>query len=78
MVRLQKRFTDSQVKGLIERYLNKEIESGYIQEALGACSCGCGVVDGLLVFLVHGKTTGSGRCCDECWCDLVITGEADA
>jgi hypothetical protein len=35
MVQLHKRFTDSQVKELIERYLNKEIERGYIQEVLG-------------------------------------------
>jgi hypothetical protein len=35
MVQLHKRFTDSQVKELIERYLSKEIERGYIQEVLG-------------------------------------------
>lgn len=35
MVQLHKRFTDSQVKELIERYLSKEIERGYIQEILG-------------------------------------------
>ena len=35
MVQLHKRFTDSQVKELIERYLRKEIERGYIQEILG-------------------------------------------
>jgi hypothetical protein len=35
MVQLHKRFTDSQVKELIERYLRKEIERGYIQEVLG-------------------------------------------
>jgi len=35
MVQLHKRFTDSQVKELIERYLNKEIERRYIQEVLG-------------------------------------------
>jgi len=35
MVQLHKRFTDSQVKELIERYLRGEIERGYIQEVLG-------------------------------------------
>jgi hypothetical protein len=35
MVQLHKRFTDSQVKELIERYLGKEIERDYIQEILG-------------------------------------------
>jgi hypothetical protein len=35
MVQLHKRFTDSQVKELIERYLGKEIDRGYIQEILG-------------------------------------------
>ncbi len=35
MVELHKRFTDSQVKELIERYLRKEIERRYIQEVLG-------------------------------------------
>jgi hypothetical protein len=35
MVQLHKRFTDSQVKELIERYLSKEIERRYIQEVLG-------------------------------------------
>ena len=35
MVQLHKRFTDSQVKELIERYLNKEIDRHYIQEVLG-------------------------------------------
>lgn len=35
MVQLHKRFTDSQVKELIERYLKKEIERRYIQEVLG-------------------------------------------
>jgi len=35
MVQLHKRFTDSQVKELIERYLSKEIDRGYIQEVLG-------------------------------------------
>ena len=29
---LHKRFTDSQVKDLIERYIKKEIERKYIQE----------------------------------------------
>ncbi len=32
---LHKKFTDSQVKDLIERYLKKEIERKYIQEILG-------------------------------------------
>ena len=35
MGQLHKRFTDSQVKELIEGYLRKEIERGYIQEVLG-------------------------------------------
>ena len=35
MGQLHKRFTDSQVKELIERYLKKEIERSYIQEVLG-------------------------------------------
>jgi hypothetical protein len=35
MVQLHKRFTDSQVKEFIERYLRKEIERRYIQEILG-------------------------------------------
>jgi hypothetical protein len=35
MEQLHKRFTDSQVKELIERYLKKEIESSYIQEIFG-------------------------------------------
>jgi hypothetical protein len=35
MVQLHKRFTTSQVKELIERYLRKEIERDYIQEVLG-------------------------------------------
>lgn len=35
MAQLHKKFTDSQVKELIERYLKKEIESGYIREILG-------------------------------------------
>lgn len=35
MVQLHKRFTDSQIKELIERYLRKEIERRYIQEVLG-------------------------------------------
>ena len=34
MTQLHKRFTDSQVKELIERYLNKEVESTYIREIL--------------------------------------------
>jgi len=35
MAQLHKRFTDRQVKELIERYLRKEIERKYIQEVLG-------------------------------------------
>ena len=35
MVQLHKRFTDTQVKELIERYLKREIERSYIQEVLG-------------------------------------------
>lgn len=35
MVQLHKKFTDSQVKELIDRYLRKEIERKYIQEVLG-------------------------------------------
>ena len=35
MVQLHKRFPDSQVKELIERYLKNEIERKYIQEVLG-------------------------------------------
>lgn len=35
MVQVHKKFIDSQVKELIERYLNKEIERKYIQEILG-------------------------------------------
>lgn len=35
MVQLHKRFTDSQAKELIERYLRNEIERRYIQEILG-------------------------------------------
>ena len=35
MVQLHKRFTDSQVKELIERYLREEIDRQYIQEVLG-------------------------------------------
>jgi len=35
MVQLHRKFTDSQVKELIERYLRKEIERKYIQEVLG-------------------------------------------
>ena len=35
MVQLHKKFTDNQVKELIERYLNREIERHYIQEVLG-------------------------------------------
>ena len=32
---VHKRFTDDQVKELIERYLHKEIERTYVQEILG-------------------------------------------
>jgi len=35
MAQLHKKFTDSQVKELIERYLKREIERKYIQEILG-------------------------------------------
>jgi len=35
MVQIHKRFSDSQVKELLQRYLNKEIERPYIQEVLG-------------------------------------------
>jgi len=35
MAQLHKKFTDDQVKSLIERYLKKEIESIYIQKILG-------------------------------------------
>jgi len=35
MVQLHRRFNDSQVKELIERYLRKEIERQYIQQILG-------------------------------------------
>ncbi len=35
MVQIHKRFTDSQVKDLIEGYLDKKIERKYIQEILG-------------------------------------------
>lgn len=35
MVQLHKKFTDSQIKELIEHYLNKEVERKYIQEILG-------------------------------------------
>ena len=35
MVQMHKRFTDSQVKELIERYLREEIDRQYIQEILG-------------------------------------------
>jgi len=35
MVQLHKKFTDNQVKELIERYLNKAIDRYYIQEVLG-------------------------------------------
>ena len=35
MGQVHKRFTDDEVKGLIERYLKKEIERTYVQELLG-------------------------------------------
>jgi len=35
MVQLHKKFTDSEVKNLIEHYLRKEIKKKYIQELLG-------------------------------------------
>ena len=35
MAQLHKKFRDSQVKEMIERYLKKEIERKYIQEILG-------------------------------------------
>ena len=35
MVQIHKKFTDSQVKDLIERYLDKKIERKYVQEILG-------------------------------------------
>ena len=35
MAQLHKKFTDSQVKELIERYLKREIERKYIQQILG-------------------------------------------
>ena len=35
MVQLHKRFTDNQVKELIDRYLKNEIERKYIQQILG-------------------------------------------
>ena len=35
MVQLHKKFTDSQVKEFISRYLRKEIKRNYIQDILG-------------------------------------------
>jgi hypothetical protein len=35
MVQLHKKFTDAQVKELVERYIRKEIDRNYIQEILG-------------------------------------------
>ncbi|OGS20165.1 MAG: hypothetical protein A2252_10980 [Elusimicrobia bacterium RIFOXYA2_FULL_39_19] len=35
MTQIHKRFTDEQIKNLVERYLKKEIERKYIQEILG-------------------------------------------
>ena len=35
MVQLHKKFTDSQIKELISRYLRKEIKRNYIQDILG-------------------------------------------
>ena len=34
MAQIHKKFTDGQIKELMERYLNKEIERTYIQEIL--------------------------------------------
>lgn len=36
MVQLHKRFTDSQVKELVSRYLEKEIKRKFVQEILGS------------------------------------------
>ena len=35
MAQLHKKFTDSQVKELVSRYLNKEIKRKFVQEILG-------------------------------------------
>ena len=35
MAQIHKKFTDEQVKELMKRYINKEIERKYIQEVLG-------------------------------------------
>ena len=35
MGQVHKRFTDDQVRELMERYLHKEIERAYVQEILG-------------------------------------------
>ena len=35
MVQLHKRFTDEQVKELIQKYLRKEVRRNYLQEVLG-------------------------------------------
>ena len=35
MAQLHKKFTDNQVKELLQRYLNSEIERPYIQQILG-------------------------------------------
>ncbi|MCJ7509119.1 MAG: hypothetical protein MUO85_10405 [candidate division Zixibacteria bacterium] len=35
MVQIHKKFTDSQARDLIERYLDKKIERKYLQEILG-------------------------------------------
>ena len=35
MTQLHKKFTDSQIKDLLQRYLNKEIQRNYIQEIFG-------------------------------------------
>jgi len=35
MAQLHKKFTDSQIKEMLQRYLNNEIERPYIQQILG-------------------------------------------
>ncbi len=35
MAQLHKKFTDGQVKEMLQRYLNNEIERSYIQQILG-------------------------------------------
>ncbi len=36
MAQLHKKFTDSQVKEMLQRYLNSEIERPYIQQSSGS------------------------------------------